>query len=291
MRFQLIRGFAFAALVGVFSVGLSSCEFISSIVRPDKVVAKAGGSSLTESEVFRNLDLSGLSSADSIAEINHYVKDWAADQLMYELAHENVTSETNREIDSLVESYRQSLYVYEYELQLIKERLSSQITEQQAFTYYNENPTLFYLQEPLLKGVILSVLNNTSDYPVLKLLMESPNESNMEMIETLGVKNAAKIEYFNDNWTLLSEVVKKSPLPIHETEYKENKLYVETDSVRTVFLYVNGCKLSGEMQPFEFAKSRILSILTEQKKADFLRSYRNSLYEKGLQSGSVKCYK
>lgn len=278
-------------LVGaLLCVSMSACDFISSIVHPEKVRVKAGGASLTEADIRRNLDLTGLSSSDSVAAIEVYMKEWAANNLMYELAKEHVSDESGKEIDSLVENYRQSLYVYEYELQLIKERLSSQITDQQIFAYYNENASLFYLQEPLLKGITLTVLNNSSDFPALKMLMESPNESNMEIIETLCVKSAAKMEDFNDSWTLMSEIVKKLPLPIHETELKENKLYEETDSVRTVFLYVNACKLAGDKQPFEFSKSRIQSILTEQKKADFLRSYRTSLYEKGLQSGSVKCY-
>ncbi len=271
-------------------VGFSACDYISSVIRPDKVVAKAGGAKLTEADIRRNLDLNGLNSSDSIAAIEYYVKDWISKNLMYELAREQVSDRSAKEIDSLVENYRQSLYVYEYELQLINERLSSQITDQQTFTYYNDNPSLFYLHEPLLKGVILSLLNSSPDFTAIKLLMESPSEVNMEMIETLSVKNAAKVEYFNDSWTPLSEIVKRSPLSIQETDFKEKKLYEESDSVRTVFLYVNACKLAGDKQPFEFAKSRIHSILTEQRKADFLRSYKNSLYEKGLQNGSVKCY-
>lgn len=272
-------------------LGMSSCDYLSSIIRPDKVVAKSGGAKLTEADLKRNLDLTGLSSEDSVAAIEMYIKDWASNNLMYELSRDQISDEHGKEIDSLVENYRQSLYVYEYELKLIKEKLSSQITDQQMYTYYNDNPSLFYLHEPLLKGVVMSVVNNASDYSVLKSLMESPSESNMEIIETLCVKNAAKIEYFTDNWTLMSDVMKKSSLPIHETDFKENKLYEETDSIKSVFLYVSACKLAGEQQPFEFAKNRIHSILTEQKKADFLRAYRNGLYEKGLQSGSVKCYK
>lgn len=291
MFHSIIRIALSIALWGGLSLGMGSCDYISSLIRPDKVVAKSGGESLTESDIKRNLDLTGLSSEDSASAIEHYVKEWASNNLMYELAKEQVTKESGDEIDSLVECYRKSLYVYEYELQLIKDRLSSQIKDQDAFAYYNENPALFYLHEPLLKGVALSVLNNASDYSVIKSLMESPSDGNMEMIESLCVKNAAKIEYFNDNWTLMSEVVRKLPLPFLETTFADNKLYVESDSIRSVFLYVNSCKLTGDQQPYEFAKSRIYSILTEQKKADFLRSYRNSLYEKGLQDGSVKSYK
>ena len=267
---------------------LSSCDFISSLVSREKVVAEVLGKKLTESDLNRNLDLAGLSPSDSADAIDLYVKDWASSNLMYELARDEFSG--NKEIDSLVESYRQSLYVYEYELRLIKEHLSTQITDDQVFTYYKENASLFYLQEPLLKGVLMTVLNKSPDYQVIKLLMESPSDGNMDMIESYSVKNAAKFDYFNNSWTLFSEVQKRCPLPIHEVDFKNRTLYTETDSVRTVFLYVTQCVSSGDMQPFDFAKSRIRSILTEQRKTGYLRSYRNELYERGLSNGSVKRY-
>lgn len=272
----------------ILSLVLSSCDFVSSLVRHDKVVAEVMGKRLTETELYRNLDLTGLSPSDSADAIDVYVRDWASSTLMYELARDEFSG--SKELDSLVESYRQSLYVYEYELRLIKEHLSTQITDDQVFTYYKENPSLFYLQEPLVQGVLMTLLNKSPDYEVIKLLMESPRDTNMDMIESYSVKNAAKFDYFNNTWTLFSEIQKKCPLPIHEVDFKEKTLYTETDSVRTVFLYVTKCVSAGDMQPFEFAKSRIRSILTEQRKTGYLRSYRNELYERGLSNGSVKRY-
>lgn len=272
----------------ILSLVLSSCDFVSSLVRHDKVVAEVMGKRLTETELYRNLDLTGLSPSDSADAIDVYVRDWASSTLMYELARDEFSG--SKELDSLVESYRQSLYVYEYELRLIKEHLSTQITDDQVFTYYKENSSLFYLQEPLVQGVLMTLLNKSPDYEVIKLLMESPRDTNMDMIESYSVKNAAKFDYFNNTWTLFSEIQKKCPLPIHEVDFKEKTLYTETDSVRTVFLYVTKCVSAGDMQPFEFAKSRIRSILTEQRKTGYLRSYRNELYERGLSNGSVKRY-
>ncbi len=282
----IVRGARWLPLIMVFV--LSSCDFVSSLVRRDKVVAEVLGKKLTESDLNRNLDLTGLNSSDSAGAIDLYVKDWASSNLMYELARDEFSG--NKEIDSLVESYRQSLYVYEYELRLIKEHLSTQITDDQVFAYYKDNTSLFYLQEPLLKGVLMTVLNKSPDYEVIKLLMESPSDGNMDMIESYSVKNAAKFDYFNNTWTLFSEVQKRCPLPIHEVDFKNKTLYKETDSVRTVFLYVTECVSAGDMQPFDFAKSRIRSILTEQRKTGYLRSYRNELYERGLSNGSVKRY-
>lgn len=267
---------------------LVSCDSISSRFNSDKVVVEVDGDCLRESDLYRNLDLKGLNAADSAAAIDLYIRDWASSKLMYMLSCSE--SSDRKEIDSLVENYRQTLYVYEYELQLIKDHLSSQITEDTVRKYYQDNPSLFYLQEPLLKGISLTVLNQSPDFQVIKLLMESPSSSNMDMIESYSVKDAAKFDYFNDTWTLLSEIQKRCPLPIHQFGFKDGTLYTESDSVRTVFLYVTKCVAAGDMQPFEFAKNRIHSILTEQKKNNYLRKYRNDLYENSLKNGAVKRY-
>ena len=58
-----------------------------------------------------------------------------------------------------------------------------------------------------------------------------------------------------------------------------------------VVIRLMGKRQVGEMQPFEFVEDRIRSILTEQKKIEFLRDYRLNLYEDALKSGAAKRYK
>ena len=78
---------------------------------------------------------------------------------------------------------------------------------------------------------------------------------------------------------------------ITEKNLKSKNLSVVSDSVYTVFLYVNEYKTAGDLQPYEYAKNRIKSILTEQNKNDFLRTYRKKLYEDGVRDGKAKRYK
>ena len=58
---------------------------------------------------------------DSAIIADRFIRQWAIDILMYEKAQRNIAN--TKEIESLVEDYRKSLLVHEYEQQLINRRM------------------------------------------------------------------------------------------------------------------------------------------------------------------------
>lgn len=268
-----------------------SCSLDSSILKrkSNEVIAEVGGEKLLLEDLTRNLDFKNLNESDSLLVVDSYIKNWVSDRLMYIKAKQSI--DNLDEVDSLVEVYKRSLIVYEYESQLVNEHLSDQMSDAQMRIYYKENSSLFTLTEPLLKGMLLVAYSDVPDLQVLESLMTNPTENNLDLISSVSVKNAAKFEYFVDNWMPMSEVQKNSPVSLRDGELREGHLMSVSDSVHTVFLYVQEVKEAGDLQPFEYTKSRIRSILTEQSKNEYLRNYRKGLYEIGIQKGDAKRYK
>lgn len=270
---------------------LVSCSADLSFLKrkTEDLVAEVGEDRLYFDDLNRNLNFKGLNEGDSLLLVDAYVKNWISEKVLYNKAKEEI--DDVKEIDSLVENYRRSLVVYEYELGLVNEHLSQQISEAQLRVFYKENPSLFVLTEPLVKGMLLVAYSDVPDLQVLQSLMFNPSADNLDLISSVSVKNAAKFDYFSDNWVLLSEVQKKSPLQIREKDLQNNHLVEVADSMHTAFLYVQEFKPSGDPQPFEYAQARIRSILTEQNKNEFLRGYRKKMYESAIQNGQAKRYK
>ena len=268
-----------------------SCSLDSSILKrkSNEVIAEVEGEKLLLEDLTRNLDFKNLNESDSLLVVDSYIKNWVSDRLMYIKAKQSI--DNLDEVDSLVEVYKRSLIVYEYESQLVNEHLSDQMSDAQMRIYYKENSSLFTLTEPLLKGMLLVAYSDVPDLQVLESLMTNPTENNLDLISSVSVKNAAKFEYFVDNWMPMSEVQKNSPVSLRDGELREGHLMSVSDSVHTVFLYVQEVKEAGDLQPFEYTKSRIRSILTEQSKNEYLRNYRKGLYEIGIQKGDAKRYK
>jgi len=253
-----------------------------------KPVAEAGGQYLYKEDL-ENIFFTEMSKEDSLTVIKNYIRTWVTDALIYEKAQENVKNE--EEIASLLEKYRRSLLTYEYQLQLVKDRLNNTLSPEEIKSYYRNNPQLFQLKEILVKGLFLKIPNQAPDVDVLRLLLNNSEDKNLDQIESLSIKNAAKFEYFNKEWHPLLEIQRKSPIRVENKEnLKQRSFYESQDSLSTYFLYVQEYMPEGELQPLDYAESQIRGILLEQRKNNFLKQFGDKLYEEAVMEGKVKIY-
>ncbi len=278
-------------LVVCAAVAFSSCSFNWRFweKKSEDVVAEVGDKKLYREDLESKIYVEGLSTADSLLAVETFIKDWITNQLMYESALDEI--EDMPEVDSLVENYRRSLIIYEFELKLVNEYLGNKMDDAQMRKFYKENPHLFSLPEPLVKGMLLVSYSDVPDIAQLHSLMSNPSEENIDTISSVSVKNAAKFDYFTDRWVPLSQVRKNAPLSISEKDLHSGQLCTVADSVYTVLLYVSDFKSAGDLQPFEAARGRIHSILMERNKNGFLSDYRSNLYESAMKKGEAKWYK
>jgi len=279
-----VRMLSFLALVLSTSFLFISCE--NERFGRKKPIAEAGGKSLYKEDI-ENIFFAGMTREDSVAALENYIRIWATDILMYEKAQENVKNQER--IAALLETYRRSLLVYEYQLQLVKDRLNNTISPEEIKSYYNKNAPLFRLDEILIKGLFLKVPNQAPDIDAFRKLFNNSKEKDLDQIELLSIKNAAKFEYFNEKWQPLLEIQRKSPIRVENL--KQRPFYESQDSLSTYFLYVQEYVLEGELQPLDYAESKIRGILLEQRKNNFLKQFSNRLYDEAVERGKVKIYK
>ena len=251
-------------------------------------IASAGGKYLYKEDL-DHIFVPEMSKEDSAAAVEKYIRSWATDILMYEQAQKNVKNE--EELASLLEDYRRTLLIYEYQLLLVKKRLNSAVSQEDIKSYYSKNPDLFRLNETLIKGLFLRVSNQAPDLDALRSLMIYSKEKDLDQIESLSIKNAAKFEYFDEKWHPLLEIQRKSPIRVDNKEnLKYRPFYEGRDSLSTYFLFVKDYKLEGELQPLDYAESKIRGILLEQRKNNFLKQFGEKLYEEGVKKEKVKRY-
>src|SRR3546814_18585312 len=64
-------------------------------------------------------------------------------------AQRNVNINTER-LNKQVETYKNGLIVYEYEQELVSQKLDTVVSEDEIRQYYDDRPELFILQQPIL---------------------------------------------------------------------------------------------------------------------------------------------
>ena len=168
-----------------------------------KPLVEVSGKFLYQEDLQGALPLN-LSSDDSVLFAESYIRNWIEDALLFDKAEDNVRdSERNKE---LVEIYRKALVMHVYQEELVKQRLSEEITSAEVEKYYEENKSLFVLENPIVKGVFIKVPLQSSGLADVRRWYKKNTQDAIEKLEKYSLRNAVTYDYFNDQWRPLEEI-------------------------------------------------------------------------------------
>ena len=230
-----------------------------------------------------------LSPADSLIWAESYIKQWVKNSLVYDVAMQNLSNEDKAEINQLVDAYRHSLIRYRYQEQLIEERLSANLSEEEKRAFYDNNRNEFVLDHNLIKGLFLKIPVDAPNLSDVKKWYRSSAESEIEKIEKYSVQNAAVYEYFYDKWISFDEVIATIPVKItKEEDFLRTHSFIETaDSSFCYLLNIKEYLLKGDIAPFDYANTQVVDMLVNQQKSQFLKNFEEELYNDAIRSGKV----
>ena len=125
---------------------------------------------------------------DSVAIAQKYMRKWATDVLLFENAKRNITNKA--EIDQLLEEYRRSLIIHQYQQGLIAQRLSAEPAESEMQNFYEAYSDQFTLKENIIKGIFLVIPNNAPQKANVRSWVQSGNTKALENIEKYSMQHA-----------------------------------------------------------------------------------------------------
>ncbi|MDR3705032.1 MAG: peptidylprolyl isomerase [Paludibacteraceae bacterium] len=233
----------------------------------------------------------GCSRQDSLSIVNNYVRKWVTDALVYDHAERNISNQD--EIEDLVEDYRKSLIIHQYQQNLIKEKLGDGPTDEQMLDFYNQNKDKFQLTNNIVKGIFIKVPLGAPKYANLQNWLRNFNAKSVETVEKYSIQNATNYQYFGDKWTLFNDVVKDIPIKIEDqANFISRNKYIEvSDSRYHYIIRILSCQLSGSIEPYEMAKDKIQTILMNKLKNDFIQKFEDKLYQDAVKGKKVTYYK
>jgi hypothetical protein len=232
-----------------------------------------------------------VNDSDSTQIAQSYIRKWVTDVLMYENAKRNITNKA--EIDDLVESYRKSLTIHQYQQKMIEQRLPKEPSEEDLKAFYTQYSEQLVLKENVIKGLLLIIPQKAPKLSMVRGWVQSANAKSLENIEKYSLQNAISYDYFGDKWLPLSEILKRMPLKIEDpSRFLASNRFVETsDSTEHFFLRIVSYKTTGQVEPYEMAKDRISNILLNKKKADFIEKFEKEIYTDAVENETVTFFK
>ena len=255
-----------------------------------KPLVEVGGKFLYQEDLQGALPLN-LSSDDSVLFAESYIRNWIEDALLFDKAEDNVRD--SERVKELVENYRKALVMHAYQEELVKQRLSEEITLAEINQYYEENKSLFVLDKPLAKGLFIKVPLQSSGLADVRRWYKKNTQDAIEKLEKYSLRNAVTYDYFNDQWRPLEEIEAMIPVKNWKTGsgyLKQNQNIELKDTAFHYFLHIEEYLGKGEQKPLDFAQEEIKEILINLKRVEFINGVKSDLYHQASDKNHIIYY-
>lgn len=228
-----------------------------------------------------------ITGPDSVQIADSYIRKWVTDVLLYENAKRNVTDKAA--IERLLDDYRKSLIIHQYQQNLLQQRLPNQPSDEEMLRFYTDFSDQFVLRESIVKGILLVLPKGAPRLNDVRRWVQSGDTKSLEQIEKYSLQHGLSYDYFADRWVPTSEILKKMPVQQEQLSNSigTGRYYEVSDSLKHYMLNVDSVRRTGDSEPFETAKEKISNIILNKLKSDFIMNFEDELYQDAIQSGTV----
>ena len=268
---------------------LISCNK-KSIENNEITLAKVHDKYLYESDI-KNLFTTTVSKDDSVTIARNYINNWIKKQLMLQKAEINL-SEESKDIEKQIEDYRSSLLIFKYKQELIKQKMDTIVTDEEIDNYYNEYSANFVLNHNIVKVLYLKISKEAPEIDKIKRWYKSNNTEDLSRLEDYCYQYATKFDDFDNNWIPFNNLLIEIPANIVDQErYLRYNKYIEPeDDLFYYFVKINEYSLKSTVQPLEYARLKIKSIILNKRKFTFIDELENTIYNDALNHNEFIIY-
>jgi hypothetical protein len=239
-----------------------------------------------------NLIQRGVNDSDSTALFQNYINKWSKRQLLLQKAEDNLTPSMKSEITNQLEETRANMVIYQYQRQMIEEKLDTILTDTELENYYVANEKSFILSSNIVKALFIKLPLETPDLDKIKMLARSNNHNDLQQLETICYQFAEKFDDFNEEWVTMDRLSVEFQQTIENEEnfLKKNTFYETRDSTSDYLVSIRDYRLRYSLAPYEYVRDDIKRIIWNTRRFEFLQSLENGIYNEALKQNSFKIY-
>ncbi len=254
------------------------------------VIARVHDDYLYESDI-RRLVPENLSRLDSIAFVRNYTDQWIKTRLMIRQAEKNLT-DRQLNFDRQLEDYKNSLIIYQYETELVRQKLDTLVTEEEIEKYYHDHLADFELKENIVK-VQYVILNKEEElegkFKELFFLPDSIAADSLEFYSKLY-----EVPYFLDTatWVSFDDLLSTIPIETYNQElFLKGHRFISLSDDRFVYLlkFVD-FRIKNDISPLDFRRNDIRDIIINKRKVDLVKKLRADIYKQAILNKDFEVY-
>jgi hypothetical protein len=255
-------------------------------------VAKAGERVLYFDQIPSTLVVPGMSETDSTSAVQSYIRRWSRKELMALRAEENLTAEYKDEVNRQLDEMRNNLLIYQYQQQMIIQKMDTVVTDSELQDYYVSNLNTFSLTTNLIKALFIKLPATTPDIGKVRKLYNSSNPEEIRELEDYCSRFALRFDDFDDAWIPFTHLLMEVPLEIENQEewLARNSAVELKDEKFTYFVAIREYKLRNSVAPFEYIHGQVKTIILNNRRNDFLQKLEDGIYNEAVRNNTLKVY-
>ena len=213
-------------------------------------------------------------------------------QLLLQKAEDNLSPALKDQIDKQLQETRSNLVIYQYQQQMILEKLDTVLTDAELENYYTSNENSFVLTSNIVKALFIKLPLETPDLNKIRVLARSNDQKDLQKLESICYQFAEKFDDFNEDWIPMNRLTVELHTNIDNEEsfLKKNTFLESSDSVSTYLVSIRDYRLRSSLAPFEYVKDDIKRIILNTRRFEFIQSLENGIYNDALKKSSFKIY-
>lgn len=270
---------------------MTSCEFMSSLIHDDQLVARIGKHKLYVSDVSDYLP-ANVSAEDSVNLTMKYINAWAT-EILYARVADNQLSKQEKDLTNEIEEYTRSLIKFRYEQHYINDRLDTMITESQIKEYYEGHTSMFTLQRPVLKFRFVDISPNAPGVESIRNLLGTTDPDDAYLLDSLARKEAVRYSDYSSEWVDASVITKEFGMDYSQVISGISDKWIEMKSEG-----INGIKLAyvldivpaGRVAPLEFCQDQIRDMILNTRKHELISTLEQDLLQDALERKQLVIY-
>lgn len=263
------------------------------INKPNKriVVAKVGDIILYYDEIPKLIQTE-TSENDSIGIIKNYINKWAKKELVYQKAEQNLSPELKNEIEKQLNETRQNLVIYQYQRQMMLEKMDTLLTEEELENYYATKEKSFTLNSNIVKALFIKLPIETPIIDKIRILARSNDQKDLQLLESYCFQFAEKFDDFNEKWVTMDRlsIELNQGFENEENFLKRNTFFEYSDSSSVYLLTIRDYRLRSSLAPFDYVKDDIKRVIWNNRRFEFIQSLENGIYNDALKEKNFKIY-
>lgn len=233
----------------------------------------------------------GASVSDSIALVKNYILNWVKTTLIIQQAEKNL-SQQQLDFENQLNDYKNSLIIFKYESEWIKQNLDTVVSDAEIEAYYEAHTSDFELKENIAKLMYVILDKEEENKREFNKALRLPDSLILDSLENLCKLYAKSFYLDTATWVRLNGLQQTLPIQVSNpgSYLKENTFAEVTEGDELYLIKFVDYKIKDDNSPIDFEYNHIRNIIINKRKMHLAKKLRDDIYENAILINEFEIY-